>query len=903
MRNHVVPLVTVLCALSSLSAHGASAAPKFFTEVEGIQEYRLANGLQVLLFPDASKPTITVNMTYRVGSRMENYGESGMAHLLEHLMFRRTSHRASVGADLSGHGMSWNGQTNQDRTNYFETFPADEAQLNWVLALEAERMTGATITASELTPEMTVVRNEMESGENDPVTMLIQKTMAVAYDWHNYGKTTIGARSDVEHVNVDHLRAFYRKYYQPDNATLIVAGAFDVAKALKAIGADFENIPKPARMLQPTYTVEPVQDGEREVTLRRVGSVKALLAAYHIPSATSDSAAAFEVIVSALADTPSGRLHKRLVENGKAIRVEGWVAEKAEPGLVYFLTVLKTDDALEAAQATLLSTIEGLNEEPITPVELGRAQNRWDKRFRQLFADPERLCLRLSESIAAGDWRLLFLLRDRVRNITVEQVNERAQAWIKSSNRTLGRFIPEATPSRAPLAVPLMAEQALKDWHPGSAIAAGEIFDASPANLDARTHLLTLPSGLQVAFLPKKTRGETIKVQLNMHFGTQLSLERERVAGELVPRLIALGTTSKTREQIQDGFDALGTEWSVEGNAWRATARLSTTRPQLAAALKLLTEVLRHPSFPASEFEQLIRQQSADVEATATNPESIAERMLERSVRPYTESDVRYTPTVDEQIQLLKSTNRESVVRFYERFWGANHAQLAIVGDFDEDEARSLVASLLGDWQSASPYTRIPQPMGTVFGQRLESRVKDKANAYISGALPLAMADTDPDYPALFVAVHVLGDGFDSRLLHRIRASEGLSYDVGAWLDVSNTEPSGTLAFYAIFAPQNRERVQQAFAQEISRWVKAGISEEELVAAKAVLSAANKTRRANDLEVAGAWPVWLELHRTYAFESDLEKKIAALTRTQVNATVRKWIDPKRVNWSAAGEFP
>jgi zinc protease len=903
MRNHVLPLVIILCALSSLSAHGASTVPKFVTEVEGIQEYRLANGLQVLLFPDASKPTITVNVTYHVGSRMENYGETGMAHLLEHLMFRRTSHRASVEADLSGHGMSYEGQTNEDRTNYYETFPADAAQLSWALALEAERMTGTTIAATELTPEMTVVRNEMESGENDPINMLLQKTTAVAYEWHNYGKSTIGARSDVENVNVDHLRAFYRKYYQPDNATLIVAGAFDVAKTLQTIGADFEVIPKPARVLQPTYTVEPVQEGEREVTLRRVGSVKALVAAYHVPSSTSDSAAAFEVIVSALADAPSGRLHKRLVEGGKATQIEGWVDQKAEPRLVYFLAVLKTDDALVEAQATLLSTIEGLNGEPITPVELGRAQKRWDKWFRQLFADPERLCVTLSESIAAGDWRLLFMLRDRVKNITVEQVNERAQAWFKSSNRTLGRFIPEATPSRVPLAVLTTAQEALKDWHPGSAVAAGEFFDASPANLDARTHLLTLPCGLQVAFLPKKTRGETIKVQLNMHFGTQMDLERERVAGELVPRLLTLGTASKTREQIQDGFDAIGTEWSVEGNAWGASARLSTTRPQLATALNLLADVLRHPSFPAGEFEQLIRQQSAHVEAAATDPGSIAWRMLARSVRPYTESDVRYTPTFDEQTHLLKSASRESVVKFYERFWGANTAQLAIVGDFDEGEARSLVTSLLGDWKSASPYTRVPQPAGSTFGQRLESRVKDKANAYIIGALPLAMDDTDPDYPALFVAVHVLGDGFDSRLLHRIRVTEGLSYGVGAWLNVSNVEPSGILSFYGIFAPQNRERIQQAFAQELTRWVAAGVSDEELVAAKAALSAGNRTRRANDQEVAGAWPVWLELHRTYAFEGDLEKKIAALTRNQVNAAVRKWIDPVRINWSVVGDFP
>ena len=252
MRLH--PRLAALLIVGSLSLTTLAAPlapPQPVRQVEGISEYRLANGLQVLLIPDASKPTVTVNVTYHVGSRMEGYGETGMAHLLEHLMFKTTQLHANVGAELSKRGMEFNGSTNSDRTNYYETFPADPAQLAWALKTEADRMTGAKILRKDLDTEMTVVRNEMEAGENDPINILIERTQAAAYQWHSYGRSTIGARADVENVAIPSLQAFYRKYYQPDNATLLVAGAFDAAKVLQQINSEFGRLAKPARKLPP----------------------------------------------------------------------------------------------------------------------------------------------------------------------------------------------------------------------------------------------------------------------------------------------------------------------------------------------------------------------------------------------------------------------------------------------------------------------------------------------------------------------------------------------------------------------------------------------------------------------------------------------------------------------------
>jgi len=233
----------------------AAAAPTRVTSVEGITEYRLANGLQVLLFPDASKPTVTVNMTYMVGSRHEGAGESGMAHLLEHMLFKGTQRHNEIMGELQSRGADFNGTTSYDRTNYFETLQATDDNLRWALDLEADRMVNSRVSREDLDKEMTVVRNEFERGENSPSTVLYQRVMSTAYLWHSYGRSAIGARSDIENVPIPRLQAFYRNYYQPDNATLVVAGKFDPEKTLGWIQEFFGRVPKPTRQLIPTYTL------------------------------------------------------------------------------------------------------------------------------------------------------------------------------------------------------------------------------------------------------------------------------------------------------------------------------------------------------------------------------------------------------------------------------------------------------------------------------------------------------------------------------------------------------------------------------------------------------------------------------------------------------------------------
>src|SRR5436309_4504308 len=379
-RSFAFILVLLVCCMPAYAAQvGVVAMPQGVERVrslEGITEYRLGNGLRILLFPDPSKPTATVNITYLVGSGHENYGETGMAHLLEHLLFKGSAKHPNVDQELQDHGTRPNGTTWFDRTNYFETFQASDTNLEWALDLEADRMVNSFVAKKDLDSEMTVVRNEFERGENSPMDVLEERVMSTAFLWHNYGKSTIGARSDIENVPIERLQAFYRNYYQPDNAILLVAGKFDEARTLGLVTKYFGPIPKAQRLLQSNYTVEPTQDGERSVTLRRVGEVQGVVVAYHLPSGSHPDFAALDVASQILTNSPSGRLYKALVETKKAARVSGTNYQLKDPGVAIFQAQVPKESSVAEARDILLATIDDIRSNPFTTAAVRRARAR-----------------------------------------------------------------------------------------------------------------------------------------------------------------------------------------------------------------------------------------------------------------------------------------------------------------------------------------------------------------------------------------------------------------------------------------------------------------------------------------------------------------------------------------------
>jgi len=871
--------------------------------VEGFTEYRLPNGLRVLLFPEPTKPTITVNMTYQVGSASENYGETGMAHLLEHLMFKGSPKHTNIAQELTEHGARPNGTTSTDRTNYFETFQANDTNLDWALDLEADRMVNSFIAKKDLDSEMTVVRNEFEMGENSPTNVLLERILSAAYLWHNYGKSTIGARSDIENVPIERLQAFYRMFYQPDNAVLVVAGKIDEPKTLSLIVGKFGSIPKPARVLPKIYTVEPTQDGERAVTLRRVGDTQAAIAVYHIPSGLHTDYAAINILTDILGDTPSGRLYKALVETKKASSVDAGTIGARYPGVAVFIMEVREGNSLEEARDILLETVEKAAAKPFTSEELERARTAELKNIDLVLNDTERIGLALSSPIATGDWRLFFLNRDRLKAVKLEDVQRVAAAYLKPSNRTLGLFYPTKAPDRSEIPPTPDVASIVKDYKGAEAASVGEAFDPSNANIESRTHRFSLPSGLKVALLSKKTRGSTVMAQVRLHFGAEESLRNLNVTANAAGSMLMRGTAKHTRQQISDALDRLKARVSVSGSSAGANASVETQRNNLDEVLKLVAEMLREPSFPESEFEILRQEGLADLDQQRSDPQARAIKETQRHMYPYPKGHVRYNATLEEDTEEVKGLKLDAVRKFYKDFYGGSNMEVSLVGDFDENAVSNLIKQLFGDWKSPHAFARVPSLYFDVPAINRTIQIPDKSNAVYSSAENFAIRDEDPDYPAMVLGDYMMGGGFlNSRLATRVRQKDGLSYNIYTVFIADSWDKVGVLGIGAIMAPQNTTKVESAIQEEYNRALKDGFTPEEIASAKSGFLLSRQVSRAQDASLCSKLVNYLYLGRTLAWDAEFEKKIQALTSEQIVTAMRKYFDPKKVTIIKAGDF-
>ncbi|HSI61220.1 MAG TPA: pitrilysin family protein [Ideonella sp.] len=885
------------------AAPAAAAAPwKPERVVEGITEYRLPNGLQILLAPDDSKPTTTVNLTYHVGSRQENYGETGMAHLLEHLMFKGTPKNPKAWAEFTRRGLEANGSTWLDRTNYFASFNANEENLRWFLSWHADAMVNSFIARKDLDSEMTVVRNEMERGENSGSRILFEKTLAQMYQWHNYGKSTIGARSDVENVDIARLQAFYRLYYQPDNATLIVSGKFDPAKVLAWVRADFSKIPKPKRQMPVLYTIDPVQDGERAITLRRTGGVPLLFAGYHVPPGAHPDTAAVELLNLVMTDAPSGRLHKKLVDAQLAAAVFAFSTGLHDPGFALFGAQLAPGMDIDKTREAMLGTLESMAGEPVTAEELERARGKWLRDWELRFTDPETVGVALSETVAQGDWRLFFLMRDRVKAVTLADVNRVATERLLQSNRTLGTYLPTDKPARAPAPAMVDVAEQLKSFKPVEKIAQAEAFDASPANLDARTQRFDIAPGMKVALLPKGTRGDVVAATLVLRLGDEKSLVGQSQPGELLGAMLDKGTTALSRQQVQDKLTALKAEVQLRGSAEQLSATILTTKDNLPATIELVGQMLRQPSLPPEALEEVRRQVLSSIEQSRKEPEALVEDALDRHGNPYPKGDVRYARSFDEAIAETRAAKLEELKAFHQRFVGASRAQFGATGAMDVPAVRAALEKAFAGWASPAAYQRVPRPLVAAPAARLVFETPDKQNAYLKVTLDLPVKELDADQPALMVANFIFGGGGNSRLWKRIRETEGLSYGVYSNLSWNPYEANTPWATTAIFAPQNLAKVEASFKDEVEKSLKAGFTAAEVNEARTGLLSYRRLSRAQDAVVASALVTNANLGRSFQAAQQLDEAIAKLSADQVNAAWRKYIDPSRFVVGVGGDF-
>lgn len=896
----------MICGLAVVLLGGglASAAePVKQASVEGLTEYRLENGLRVVIFPEPSKPTLTVNMTVLVGSRHEGYGEAGMAHLLEHMLFKPTAKHPKPDQELESRGAKYNGTTWVDRTNYYETLPASDDNLEWAIAWEADRLVNCPIKAEDLASEMTVVRNEFEMGENNAGMVLEQRMFATAYEWHNYGKSTIGNRADIERVPADNLRVFYKKYYRPDNVVLFIGGRLDEAKALALTQQYFGSIPNPNEPIRSTYTEEPAQDGERLVMLRRVGKVPVVGVVYHIPAASDAEFPAAAILEATLTAEKTGRLYKALVERRMAASVQGMAYAWHDPGAIFIKAEVAAGSEPNQVVDGLLDALDDVRTNGVTEAEVARAKLQFQKYIDQLLADTPKLIVELAESAAAGDWRLFFLFRDRIENVSVSEVNAVAKKYLQASNRTVGIYVPTQEPQRTPVAAPPDVSSILKDYTGRKTSADVEAFDPSPAAIEKKIKRFAI-EGIKVAMLTKPTRGETVNLQLRLRYGSPDSLFGTSTACDFLPTLMARATKNLSSAELSDKLDELQSTLAASGSAGEVTFTIHSKRTKILAVIDLLRQVLREPALQSTELDLLKQKRVASLEEQLKEPQALAPRFVMQKLNAYPVGDVRHVPSLSDELSAVRDLDVAKVQRVYNEFLSNQAGELSVVGDFDETAVKLAMETALAGWKAKHPFVRIDRKAEPIPKPEITRiNTPDKANAMYFAGLVLAVRDDHPDYPALVVGNEILGgSGFASRLMSRIREKEGLSYGVASMFRSSAFDVRSTFSIYAICNPENAEKVVKLAKEEMQLMLKSGITESELSDAQEGLIQSQEADRSDDAHLAAILSNLTFAGRTLEYQAKLDARIRALKSEDVAAALRRHLAPDKFVNALAGDF-
>jgi zinc protease len=630
-----------------------------------------------------------------------------------------------------------------------------------------------------------------------------------------------------------------------------------------------------------------------------------LMAGYHVPAGSHADAAPVDVLTEVLTNSPSGRLYKALVDTklvSSVINIPD-LQHFHDPGILLVFFEVRQSQNLDSARIAFERAIDVARKDTYTADEIQRAKTKLLKDIELGLNNSEQSAIFLSEWQAMGDWRLQFIHRDRIERVTPADVQRVAAAYLKPDNRTTGYFVATAQPDRSDIPATPNVATLVADYKGRAVVQAGEAFDASPKNIEARTKHSALPNGMHLSLLPKLTRGNQVVATLLLRHGTEQSLTNKGEIASLTSAMISRGTTSLTRQQIQDSLDKLKAQVFIGGATNNTQVSIQTTRPNLVPVLELVAHQLKNPRFDPEELDKLKKERLAGIEGAKSQPQTQAIIALNRKLYPLPKGHPMYASSPEESIGEINAVTVDDLKAFHQTFYGASFADLGVIGDFDANEVTAAATKLFGDWKNPQPFERMVRKYAKSDSTFISIETPDKANAFFFAGQTVELSDNDPDYPALNFASYLLGgSGMSSRITDRLRQKEGLSYGAGAGLAVQSLDRYGTWTANAIYAPQNVERLQRAFREEIDRALKDGFTAEEINKFRPGYLEGRSQGRANDNELVGLVIARRFAGRSLAWDEDFEKKIAALTPDQVNAALRKYIDPKKIIIVRAGDF-
>ena len=902
-------LIALCIAVASLAAHALPANVEHVETLGDLAQYRLkSNGMSLLLHADRSAPVATFMVVYHIGSRNEAPGNTGSAHLLEHMIFNKSTQnfgRANghktfqevlyeVGADFGSSNMT----TWYDRMNGYSTVPSDKLEI--AMKIEADRLGRGLILDSERQSEMSVVRNEYEIGQNNPARVLLEEVVASAIRAHPYHWSTIGYRSDIEGVTTEKLREHYKTFFHPDNAEAILVGDFDTEQALAMFDREFGAFPRSPKPIPQVITVEPPQEGERRVVVRRAGTAGLINIGWTRPGVMHPDFRALMLLDGILSDGVNSRLYKALVDTGVATDVAVSNAELRDPYPFMVRATLASGRTHEEAEQVIKRVIAEVVAAGVTDAEVRRARSQIDVELARNREGPYKYARTLGEQVASAHWKRFITLPEDLRTVGAVDVQRVARAYFLPERATVGWFIPaaantpraQAVPASPPLPSPTAARAG-----PASATALA----AAPKQTFAqRTVRRVLANGVVVDVV-RNPATPTVAVRGMVFAGDASSPAGQPALAALTSKMLSRGTASRTKEEIGSLLAAAGATRSYATSLGEASFIGTGLARDLPLLLEVLGEELRQPAFADEELAKAKRELENDYlradDDTSLRAFERLSQLVFAPLHPYYPQP--RAAKVANALALTAAQLREFHAR---RFNGAN-VVVAIVGDVDPAQALGLVEKSLG----ALPVGRRFE-LSTIARTSPKAPVREivamagKANMNIVMGAASGLRRRDADFEAALVANAALGQSaLSSRIGRRVRDTEGLSYSLLSRFGLSE-ELDGLWYVNVNVAPQNLAKALKSTREEIDKYAKEGATDEEVRAQKSFFAGNYQVNLGSNAGVAAA----LVAAERYGFgPGDLDEypaRIRAVTREQANAALKKYFAADKLSLVIAGDL-
>jgi len=913
-------LLTAGLLLSSVLLQAAPVTVKGYTHVKTvgtIDEYTLqSNGLQVLLMPEHSSPTLTFMVTYRVGSRNEVTGTTGATHLLEHLMFKGSKNHTrekgnNVDQLLERTGAKYNATTWMDRTNYYENMGSENLPV--AMDMEADRMRNLLLREEDRKPEMTVVRNEFERGENSPIQALYKEIYQTAFVAHPYHHSTIGHRSDIEKVSIEKLRAFYDTFYWPNNATVTIIGDFDPAQALAMVKKSFGVYPHSPKPIPVMYTEEPEQNGARHVIVKRPGQLGVVAVAHKVPAATHPDFAAVQLMSAILTDGKNSRLYKAITNKNLSTGVEGELGIFHDPSMHIVFAPLAPGAKHEEVEAIIVAEIERLKKDGVTETELkaAAAKTAADAAFK--LDGSFGIAGNINEYIAAGDWTLFYSLDEAAKKVTVADIQRVAQKYLQEDSSTTGWFVPTAAGAAAPGASPKAGFKdslsdgpyyyrdprlnagmqptlaASKEPSGGAADGGSKIAPNAKRSKIAGIDVIAYPTGVK----------DVVTLRASLPAGRALGAKGNPAIPVLTGMLLDQGTKSQDKFAIAEKLESVGAAISFRVGTDVLDISARSLKKDAPMVLGLIAEQLRTPAFSAEEFAKAKKQMAGSIKRSLESTDFRAADAFSRAIYPQGHPNRSVAP--DDMLAAIDSATLDEVLAFHQANYGPAGMKLVLVGDLDQGALQTEIERAFSGWTGGKDVVRAAQPAAATVAGNQDVLMPGKTSVSVVMGQASGLRYQDPDYQALRLATAILGSGFTGRLMANVRDKEGLTYGVGSALgnDMFN---DGDWRISATFAPGLLDKGIASTQRQLKLWFDAGVTPTEVSARKSNLIGEFKVNLATTGGMAGALLGAVSRGYDVGWLDEFPARIQALTHEQVNAAIKKYVKPQSLVLVKAGTF-